>query len=146
MCVIIDTNVIAVLLLDVKDEVYRPVRERLFSSKRPIRLVYGGPLSIEYTANREVIGRLRELDRAARILRINDDKVRVETIKVVQTGVCRSNDAHIIALARVSKARVLVSCDKDLQVDFKNGSLIEKPRGKVYKRPAHSNLLKQCAL
>ena len=49
-----------------------------------------------------------------------------------------SNDAHIIALARVAEARVLVSGDRDLCADFKNRSLVG---GKVYQNRAHAHLL-----
>lgn len=54
-----------------------------------------------------------------------------------------SNDLHIIALARVSGARLLYSEDWSLQQDFKNEHLVPKPRGKVYSNKAHQHLLDQ---
>ena len=47
-------------------------------------------------------------------------------------GRCLSNDAHIIALAQISGARLLYSNDKALHEDFGNKRLIDRPRGKVY--------------
>ena len=45
---------------------------------------------------------------------------------------CVSNDAHVIALAQVSGARLLFSNDKPLHQDFKDKRLIDDPRGKVF--------------
>lgn len=44
----------------------------------------------------------------------------------------QSNDIHIIALARVSGARLLFSNDTALHKDFRNKDLIDQPRGKVF--------------
>ena len=59
-----------------------------------------------------------------------------------------SNDAHIIALAQLSGARLLYSNDEDLQKDFDKKTLIDRPRGKVYStierkdfRDSHRKLL-----
>lgn len=43
----------------------------------------------------------------------------------------RSNDPHVIALARVSGARILYSRDGDLCDDFRNPRLVPKPRGRI---------------
>ncbi len=45
---------------------------------------------------------------------------------------CVSGDAHIIALAQVSGARLLYSNDSNLHRDFKDKTLIDGPRGKIY--------------
>ena len=65
---------------------------------------------------------------------IDADKNRIdqETEKVRRSGGLKSDDPHIIALAQVSGARLLFSNDKDLQKDFKNPTIINAPRGKVY--------------
>ncbi len=52
--------------------------------------------------------------------------------KLLQEETCRSNDTHVIALAQISGARLLYSNDMALHKDFRNKSLIDKPRGKVY--------------
>lgn len=52
-----------------------------------------------------------------------------------------SNDHHIIALARLSGARVLFSRDERLHEDFKNHQLLKRPRGRVYTDETHVRLL-----
>lgn len=44
----------------------------------------------------------------------------------------RSNDEHVLALALVSGARLLVAHDRRLRRDFRNPSIISGPRGNVY--------------
>ena len=87
---------------------------------------------------------LRELDRTAagdwarealnsgRIRRVSESEVAAKTKQVQDEGRYRSNDPHVLALAIVSGARLLYSNDGDLQHDFKDKMLIDKPRGKVY--------------
>ena len=53
--------------------------------------------------------------------------------------VLKSNDIHILALAKASNTRLLCSSDRKLQEDFKNKNIIA---GKVYKNKTHSHLLK----
>ena len=76
-------------------------------------------------------------------LRLEDQiRVTAETERLTNTGGCKSNDEHIIALAIISGARLLYSHDVDLQTDFKNRGLFsESPildgvrrvlRGKVF--------------
>lgn len=57
------------------------------------------------------------------------------------TGQLRSNDPHILALARASGARLLYTADKDLIADFKNPRIVSRPRGKVYSGAANARLL-----
>lgn len=54
-----------------------------------------------------------------------------------------SNDPHIIALAIESRARLLCTNDKKLMEDFKNGDLIQKPKGSVYSITAESKFSKK---
>jgi hypothetical protein len=53
----------------------------------------------------------------------------------------RSDDPHIIALARISGSRLLFSRDRDLHHDFGNPKLLE-PRGRIYQRATHRRLLR----
>ena len=50
----------------------------------------------------------------------------------------KSNDMHILGLAKAGKTKVLCTKDKDLQDDFKNIL-----KGKVYKKANHQHLLTQ---
>ena len=61
----------------------------------------------------------------------DDDEVNAKTDQLKKEGSCKSNDAHIIALAQISGARLLYTDDRYLQQDFKNERLID-PQGKIY--------------
>ena len=66
-------------------------------------------------------------------MRVADDgeiAAKAETLR--ESGLCRSNDHHVIALAQVSGARLLYSNDQNLHRDFRNKRLIDNPRGSVY--------------
>ena len=69
---------------------------------------------------------------AGRLRLVEKKPVEQETERLRVNGVCQSNDEHVIALARVSGARLLYSNDVDLQQDFKSKTLIDNPRGSVY--------------
>ena len=45
---------------------------------------------------------------------------------------CKSDDPHVLALARVSGARLLFSNDGNLIEDFQKNSILRRPPGKVY--------------
>ncbi len=49
----------------------------------------------------------------------------------------KSNDPDIIALALISKVRLLVSQDRNLQIDFKE----QCKKGKIYTSQKHQHLL-----
>lgn len=108
-------------------------------------LVVGGKLTDELSA---VSKELKQLGLAGRTKIINADEIEIEE-KRLQSK-CKSNDPHIIALARISGARLLYSNDVDLQEDFKRKELISGPRGKIYTTlreksfgSAHKKLLRQ---
>ncbi len=50
---------------------------------------------------------------------MSDNEVNTETLSVLSDGVCRSNDPHVIALAKISGTRLLYTNDDDLEGDFK---------------------------
>jgi len=58
-------------------------------------------------------------------------------------NICRSDDIHILALARAGGARLLYTEDKDLKKDFKNKAIIDDPRGKIYSGAKNKRLLKR---
>ena len=69
---------------------------------------------------------------SGRLINTDKDCVDQEAKKIKENGGLQSDDSHIIALAQVSGARLLFSNDRDLQDDFGNSGIINKPRGKVY--------------
>lgn len=146
MCSIIDANILTTEFKKPQDGTMGSVTtmagEAFYEKvvKGKIMLVAGGKLlrEPEVKENSEQVHRLwRGLRDAGLIKQINNDKVDAQTQKVKKKGGYASDDPHIIALAQVSGARLLYSNDKDLQDDFKNKSLIDNPRGKVYSTLIH---------
>ena len=72
---------------------------------------------------------------------LDKSEVDARTEQIQNEGSCTSDDPHVIALAQVSRARLLYSNDGDLQKDFKNKRLIDQPRGKVYSTIKNKKLL-----
>ncbi len=127
MCLIVDNNV-ASLVLVTPDPAYQPVSDALFKS-RTAQVVHGGHLTDEYGPN--VKARLRMLDQIGGVRVLPDAEVRSKTAELLASGLCLSDDPHVLAVAWVSKARLLCSDDDLLTADFKNPRLLPKPRGNV---------------
>jgi predicted nucleic acid-binding protein len=148
MCVIVDINVAHQVFCVDNDPEFGTVHQRLFGSRRPmLTIAYGGRLSEEYLQNREVARLVRVLDGTARAIQIPSEKIDAEKAFLAQkSGKSRlaSNDQHIVALARASGARVLLSNDTALWDDFRRKDLVDKPRGHIY-RHNQDHLLSKCA-
>ena len=63
---------------------------------------------------------------------MDEKKVTARASRIKRGGLPRSNDAHVLALAQISGARLLFTNDRRLGQDFRNKSLIDRPRGRVY--------------
>jgi len=139
---IVDMNVAHKVLLRTNDPDFQPVHMSLFVPQRVKgSLVYGGKLLREYMKNNQVRRAIATLDRAGRARRIPDESVDNEADRLRRSNYCVSDDAHIIALARVSNVRLLCSHDHDLHRDFTSKILLDKPRGKVYQYAVHQRLI-----
>lgn len=136
MCIIVDTN-LASRIFSRQDDNFSPILNWVEGRKG--MLVHGGRLSRELFRLREVRRILIEYDRQGFIHRSDDNSVDEEEGQV--SGDCNSDDPHIIALARVSGARVLCTNDRDLMDDFCNRNLVPNPRGHIYQRREHAHLL-----
>jgi hypothetical protein len=147
MSIIIDKNVAASVLVHHDNEEYALLRSAIWGQKKPIpRLVYGGKLTVEYRGSPNIYRVVLQLDRAGRAYTKPDAEVDAEQEVVIQCGLCRSDDQHIIALARVSGARLLCSDDGALRDDFRDKRLINEPRGNLYSSSHHrALLLKHCS-
>jgi hypothetical protein len=139
MCLIVDACLASLALADTPEPDFVPLLNWLF--KGAGCLVIGGHLTAELARVSSARRRVLVLERAGRARRIEDSSVQKEEQAVDATGHCRSNDRHVVALARVSGARVLCTGDGDLHQDFKNPELISNPRGKVYQQASHAHLL-----
>ena len=125
-CMIVDTNKLG-WLTDSSQETSQMVIDLLKRQKG--KLYIGGGLReeipLKYRQWYNVgIG-------AGWIVSVPDGEVDQETACLSDHYVLESNDHHVVALARVSGARVLVSCDGDLRDDFRDRNLISQPLGKL---------------
>ena len=139
MCLILDANLASRAFGVPTHEDFLAIIDWLTSDKKDGKLVVGGQLATELnkvTAARRFV---RALQQAGRARLIPEQEANTEAAKI--QGSCLSNDAHVIALARVSGARILCARDKRLHQDFGNPILISNPKGHVYQTQQHVLLL-----
>ena len=135
---IIDTNVVSKVLLPDRDPAFEPVRKKLLCGE--MKLAYGGRLRREYVRINRIRSALKRLDQNGFAILYPDGEVDKEARRVRTTCDCKSNDHHVLALARISGARLLCTLDRALTEDFTDKSLVDKPRGRVYKRASKSHI------
>lgn len=140
MCIIIDACVLGEFFGECPSEASRPIRKWIEENEG--RMVSGGKLSEELMVSNAATSQIVTWWRSGHALLYKKEAVNAEEKAVQSAGICKSNDAHIIALARVSGARVLFSRDKaGLHEDFRNGQLVNDPRGRIYQTKDHVHLL-----
>jgi hypothetical protein len=135
MCLIVDANRAAAVFGQRTHPDSVPIRNWL---ARDGCIVYGGRLLRELGCVRRAIDQLAELKRPGKASLVAAEDVDREERDVRPR--CRSNDPHVIALARVSGARVLCAGDSNAMTDFCDPALVSKP--KVYQRAEHARLLR----
>ena len=148
MCAIVDANVIS----EVFGSNLPPAGEKFFDwlNKGSGLLIVGGKLLEELEQGSADFRRWgKEAQLAGKMRIVNESEVDARTEQIQSEGSIRSDDPHVIALAQVSRARLLYSNDGNLQQDFKTKKLIDDPRGKVYStsgdgsfQRSHDRLLK----
>ena len=140
MCMIVDANRLGRFLADPPDEDVAPLRNWIESGKG--RMVYstGGQFAKE--TGGKARQRLGEYYRAGRARLISHDDFAEIEQDLRGDHRLRSDDPHILALARASGARLLFSGDPDLIKDFKSPQIINSPRGKVYSGVGNAGLLR----
>lgn len=142
MCLIVDANLAAEVFSSPPAEDFVPLLDWLMRPDRDGCLILGGRLSAELLRVEAVRRRLVQLKRAGRAREIPPDALELEESAVRAAGACCSNDHHVVALARLSGARVLCTRDKNLHRDFKNPRLVAEPRGAIYQEKRHARLLR----
>ncbi|MXW01828.1 MAG: hypothetical protein F4X59_12820 [Holophagales bacterium] len=85
--------------------------------------------------------RLRTLAQAGRARLVPAEELEKDERALKKGGEMKSNDPHILALARASGARLVYTGDGKLIADFKNKRLIDGPRGKIYTGASNVRLL-----
>ena len=140
MCAIVDNNV--------RDQVFGANSQspagRFFLewlSQGRGKLVIGGQLLRELNDYGDFKRWLRTALARNTALAVADDRVDAETETLRARGDCTSDDEHILALARISGARLLFTNDQALQQDFTNRAIIRNPRGKIYPNEGYRDFL-----
>lgn len=146
MCAIIDNNVRDELVRADANEVGKLFRDWLSSGKG--KLVVGGKLLTELRGSKKVKLWIANGMRAGHV--VGYPAATIEKITADVARQCKSDDPHVVALARVSGARLLYTRDHDLMDDFCNRTLLGgRIAGKIYTdaygrttvKPQHLKLL-----
>ena len=137
MCAIVDTNVAGEVFGNSPSEAGRFFFNWLNSKGV---LVIGGRLLQELDGYGRFHEWFLQASLAGRARLIPDAVVDAEAEALRGQGICRSNDEHILGLARVSGARLLFTNDQDLQDDFRDRRIIGGSRGRVYTTRQSRNL------
>jgi hypothetical protein len=138
MCIIIDADLAHKVFGVPLPHEYVPLWNWL--TRKDGRIVFGGLNSRQLEKNKRAKEVILEWNRKGIAIGISGVD---EEQELVEAGAhYESNDPHIIALARLSGARILCSRDKKLHKDFTNPGLLTRPRGKIYQNAEHRNVLK----
>jgi hypothetical protein len=140
LCVIVDASVAGRVFSVPYEADFVPLWDWL--EKKDGKLVYGGRLAQELNRLPHARRRLAEMKRSGRALECLRQDVDAEERAVGKLRLCRSNDHHVVALARLSGARVLCTNDRNLEADFTNRQLVPAPKAKIYKVASHKTMLK----
>ena len=130
MCAIVDN--------DVRDQVFggsQSAAGRFFLDwlSKGGKLVVGGQLLTELSDSTNFRSWFQQAVQAGIVRRVDDDEVDKQAEQLSQQNVCKSNDVHVLALARISGARLLFTNDRALQIDFGNSDIIYgNARGRIY--------------
>ncbi|MCY4223365.1 MAG: PIN domain-containing protein [Bacteroidetes bacterium] len=131
MCAILDANVVHEVFKNGEDDAGKQFFRWINGGLG--RLVIGGRLTDELSHASVNFRQWAKTAIKRGIIRtVRIDQIHQTEKDLIAGGNTQSNDIHIIALARVSGARLLFSNDTALHKDFRNKDLIDQPRGKVF--------------
>jgi predicted nucleic acid-binding protein len=139
MCLIVDANVAALVFARPPHNDFLPIWNAL--ARNRARAVLGGRLTGEYLRLRQIRPFLLELNRRGSLRRVLDADVDAATDEFAGRAL-RSDDPHILGLAKVADVRLLCSHDRDLHADFTDPVLL-RPAGCVYQCASHQHLIRR---
>ena len=142
MLIIVDANCAVETLSERPSPDFKPVLDAVIAGTNKLA-IGGSTLNKEYQKLKGVWRFIRILDQAGRTQLCSVSEVDREMELVKTAFDISSDDPHVLALARISGARILCSRDKALHSDFGNPRIINRPRGKVYQNATHARLLTQ---
>ena len=134
MCLILDTNMYG-LFLTSDNEDMKPVRDWIDNRDGKIAHSPTGKMRDELNKYPRMRDRFEQYSRAGKLKTFPREDVEQEKNS---SSLLQSDDPDIIALARVSGVRLLVSGDKNLHTDFK-----QIVGGSIYQTRQHKHLLKR---
>ena len=138
---IVDANMLAEFLADpIKDD-GAPIHDWIERGWGSLVYSTGGQYGTELNRSPNLKRKLEEYARRGRARVIPADEFVQDEHALARSPDLQSDDPHVLALARASRARLLYTGDKDLIADFTNKALIDDPRGKVYSRASNKSLL-----
>jgi predicted nucleic acid-binding protein len=138
MCIILDANRCGVAFATPPASEARPVLDWVTSGGG--RIVYGGKLKAELQKNSVARQWMAQALRRGRAREVDARRIREEEA-ILKDLTLRSDDVHVLALARAGGARLIYTHDQALIEDFKDPAILNKPRGKVYKNEKNQDLL-----
>lgn len=142
MCIVIDTNKLAEFFEVPARQDAAEIHKRL--RRGSLMLVFGVGGGFGEIGGR-LRRRLRDLQQAGRAMPVPAKELDQDARVLQGAGLLRSNDPHILALARASGARLLYTADQALIGDFKDPHIVSDPRGKVYSGAGNAGLLDRAA-
>ena len=143
MCIIVDANCLGEFLSDPATENAAPIRN--WMTKRGGLIVYSTGGAFETEVGHRQRRRLDIYVRAGQARVVPASQFAADERALRARTDRRSNDPHVLALARATGVRLLYTNDDDLVEDFKNKKFIDQPRGKVYSSAANARLLARAA-
>ncbi|MXY40618.1 MAG: PIN domain-containing protein [Rhodospirillaceae bacterium] len=131
MCAIVDANVVWEVFGSDRPEAGQKFFDWLTAGSGI--LIIGGRLLSESSKDLRFKKWAEAAVKSGRMKIEDGNEIDRRKAEISRIGQARSNDVHIVALAQISGARLLYSNDRKLIDDFKDKSLIDRPRGKVYR-------------
>ena len=139
MCIIVDANKLGAFLADPADGDSGPIHKWLDRGAGSLVYSTGGKFKEEIQGRYK--DKLAEYARAGRAKLVPEGRFADDERSLEARPDLRSDDPHVLALARAAGARLLYTGDSKLISDFKNKKFIDQPRGKVYSGAHNADLL-----
>ena len=141
MCMIVDANALADFLADPIRDDAAPIHDWIERGWGTLIYSTEGRYGAELNRSPNLKRKLEDYARRGRARVIPAEEVAHDERELARRADLRSDDPHVLALARTSGARLLYTADNELIADFKNKAILDNPRGKVYSGVSNRRLL-----
>ena len=141
MCIIIDVDKFGELLSDPPSSDFEPIMHWLKSRRGSVVYTTYGDYGNELGPNAKI--RLEQFKTSGYAKSIEDESILTWAENFEKNEHVTSNDTHILALAKVSGARLLFTGDQKLMDDFKNSKIIHPQKGRIYSGARNAGMLQR---